>query len=82
MSRALYPLEPRRAHGERGHHCTRIIRGFEPAHVLPVRGTQSQFLENICSENDLRSRILGTFVVKLLACQVFEHLKNGIIANF
>ena len=32
------------------------------------RGTQSQFSENICSEDDLRSRIFGTFVVKFLAC--------------
>ena len=33
-------------------------------------GTQRQFSENIdqCSEDDLRSRILGTFVVKFLAC--------------
>ena len=26
------------------------------------------FREKICSEDDLRSRIFGTFVVKLLAC--------------
>ena len=32
------------------------------------RGTQRQFLENICSEDDLRSRIFETFVVKFLAC--------------
>ena len=32
------------------------------------RGTQRQFLENICSENDLRSRIFGAFVVTFLAC--------------
>ena len=32
------------------------------------RGTQRQFLENICSKDDLRSRIFGTFVVKFLAC--------------
>ena len=31
------------------------------------RGTQQQFSENICSEDDLRSRIFGTFVVKFLA---------------
>ena len=35
--------------------------------LLMVRGTQRQFSENICSENDLRSRIFGTFVVKFLA---------------
>ena len=32
------------------------------------RGTQCQFLENICLEDNLRSRIFGTFVVKCLAC--------------
>ena len=36
--------------------------------VQTVRGTQRPFLENICSEDDLRSRIFGTFVVKFLAC--------------
>ena len=35
---------------------------------LSDRGTQRQFLENICSEDYLRSRIFGTFVVKFLAC--------------
>ena len=30
--------------------------------------TQSQFSENICSEDDLKSRIFGTFVVKFPAC--------------
>ena len=33
-----------------------------------IRGTQRQFSENICSEDDLRSRIFGTCVVKFLAC--------------
>ena len=32
-----------------------------------IRGTQRQFSENICSEDDLRSRIFGAFVVKFLA---------------
>ena len=32
------------------------------------QGTQRQFSENICSEDDSRSRIFGTFVVKFLAC--------------
>ena len=31
-------------------------------------GTQRQFSENICSEDDLRSRIFRTFVVNFLAC--------------
>ena len=33
-----------------------------------IRGTQRQFSETICSEEDLRSRIFGTFDVKFLAC--------------
>ena len=41
--------------------------------------------ENICSEDDFRSIIFGTFVVKFLAClplpRIFEHLKSGIIAH-
>ena len=37
-------------------------------HVGGGTGTQRQFSENICSEDDLRSRIVGTFVVKFLAC--------------
>ena len=32
------------------------------------RDTQRQFSGNICSEDDLRSRIFGTFAVKFLAC--------------
>ena len=36
--------------------------------LLRIRGTQRQFSKNICSEDDLRSRIFGTFVVKFLAC--------------
>ena len=35
---------------------------------IGIRGTQRQFSENISSEDDLRSRIFGTFVVKFLAC--------------
>ena len=32
------------------------------------QGTQRQFSQNICSEDDLRSGIFVTFVVKFLAC--------------
>jgi len=54
--------------------------------LINIRGTQRQFSENICSEDDLTSRIFGTFVVKFIAClvspRIFEHPKNGIIAHF
>ena len=40
------------------------------------RGTQRQFSENICSEDDLRSRIFGTFVVKFLACRPLLGFSN------
>ena len=33
-----------------------------------TQGHQHQFSENICSEDDLRSGIFGTFFVKFLAC--------------
>ena len=33
-----------------------------------IRGTQRQFSENICSEDDFKARISGTFDVKFLAC--------------
>ena len=36
--------------------------------IVSIRGTQLQFSENICWEDDLRSRIFGTFVVKFLTC--------------
>ena len=36
--------------------------------LAKYRGIQRQFLKNICSEDDLRPRIFGTFVVKFLAC--------------
>ena len=36
---------------------------------VPLSGAPNDnFRENICSEDDLRSRIFGTFVVKFLAC--------------
>ena len=34
------------------------------------------FRENICSEDDLRSRIFGAFVVKFLACLPFLGFSN------
>ena len=43
--------------------------------VAPASNSESEtgapndnFRENICSEDDLRTRIFGTFVVKFLAC--------------
>ena len=51
-----------------------------------IRGTQRQFLENICSEDDLRTRIFGTVVAKFLCLpaspEIFVPPKNGITAHF
>ena len=43
---------------------------FNPLTAFTKRqwGTRRQFSENICPEDDLRSRIFGTFVEKFLAC--------------
>ena len=49
---------------KRKQHYVWISRGKM---LLYTRGIQRQFLENICSEDDLRSRIFGTFIVKFLA---------------
>ena len=53
----------------------KLIEGYGTCSGLKVnhektefRGTQRQFSENICSEDDLKSRIFGTLVVKFLAC--------------
>ena len=59
-----------------------LQRAVRQSRAHPTR----QFSENICSENDLRSSIFGTFVVKVfrlpVSPRIFEHLKNGIIAYF
>ena len=41
-----------------------LQRAVRQSQAHPTR----QFSENICSENDLRSSIFGTFVVKVFAC--------------
>ena len=41
-----------------------------------LRGTQRQFSENICSEDDLTSGIFGTFVVIFLACRPLLGFSN------
>ena len=41
---------------------------FRYSELLIDRDTQRQFSENICSEDDLRSRIFGKFFGKILAC--------------
>ena len=38
------------------------------AYQQPSGAPNDNFRENICSEDDLRSRIFGKFVVKFLAC--------------
>ena len=51
---------------------------------LAFRDTQRQFSKNICSEDDLRNfRNICCKISCLPASpRIFEHLKNGIIAQF
>ena len=44
------------------------VLSFAPYRTPIGGGTQCQSLENVCSKDDLRSRIFGTFVVKFFAC--------------
>ena len=41
-----------------------------------LRGTQRQFSENICSEDDLRSKIFETYFPKFLACLPLPGFSN------
>ena len=41
---------------------------FRDCRVHIISGTQRQFSENICTEDDLRSRIFGAFIVKFITC--------------
>ena len=65
-----------------------LHRSKTPLLKLPNKnmGTQSQFSENICSEDDLRSSIFGNICCKISCLpaspRIFEHTKNGIIAHF
>ena len=43
----------------------------------PLAGAPNDnFRKNICSEDDLRSRIFGTFVAKFLACLPLQGISN------
>ena len=42
-----------------------------------IRGTQREFSENICSEDDLRSTIFGTFVVNFLLAFLSQDFRTS-----
>ena len=46
------------------------------SYAIPSGAPNGNFRENICSEDDLRSRISGVFVVKFLACLPLLGLSN------
>ena len=65
-----------------GHNFSVLLNADDSSHGRHrLRGTQRQFLENVCSEDELRARIFGAFVVKFLAC-LSPPPQNGIIAHF
>ena len=43
------------------------VRQFENR-IIEIRLVDASGTQNICSEDDLRSRIFGTLVVKFIAC--------------
>ena len=47
---------------------TNLVHTIHHKTVTLSGAPNGNFRENICSEDDLRSRIFGTFVVKFLAC--------------
>ena len=70
-------LFQRRFNNSKSISCRRYCQcSLEYCHSF-IRSTQRQFLENICSEDYLRSRIFGIFVVKLLACLPLLKFSNG-----
>ena len=50
--------------------------GYWPLSVFFSGAPKDNFRKNICSEDDLRSRIFGTFVVKFLACLLLLGFSN------
>ena len=70
----------RRLHDRKAEHFKALINGHHRSaladHVTFNRGTQRQFSENICSEDDLRSRIFGTFVLNFFACLPLLRFSN------
>ena len=59
-----------------GRSSPNVISLGKPVLASRNQGTQRQFSENICSEDDLRSRIFGTFFVKFLACLPLQGFSN------
>ena len=56
--------------------CNSNVRVNFSAESNTTGAPNDDFLENICSEDDLRSRIFGTFVVKFLACLTLLGFSN------
>ena len=65
----------------------RLWHRFMRLRAFSSGAPNGNFRENICSEDDLRSRIFGTLVLLNKSClpaspRIFEHLQNGIITHF
>ena len=52
------------------------------ADVVMTGAPNVNFRKNICSEDDLRSRIFGTVVVKFLACLLLVGFENPFLTAF
>ena len=69
---------------ESDENCSFLVKSLFDQAFDTARGIQRQFSKNIYLEDDLRSRIFGTFKISCLLASPsnFEHLKNGIIGHF
>ena len=68
-------------------HLNKLLLSHAIRFPLCPGAPNDNFRKNVCSEDDLISRIFETFVVKFLAClpaspRIFEHLKMGVIGHF
>ena len=60
-----------------GHNFSVLLNADDSSHGRHrLRGTQRQFLENVCSEDELRARIFGAFVVKFGKRYAYEKNNN------
>ena len=64
-----------------------LLQAMQHLAAIVSGAPNENFRKNICSEDDLRSRIFGTLFCCKISClpaspRIFKHLKNGKITHF